>query len=222
MPEVDLKKDCPFCSQYSIKNAPNQWGSNWGKKYQQDSDIIYETDDLLLITGLGALSEGYVLILPKLHYLSMADLSEKMMDSLLSLKARVRAFLEKEYGVPVVFFEHGVRGEEARGGACIDHAHLHAVPCKADFRCVLSKDFSETKIYSLRDIQIKIKPNVQYILYEDGKEQIFVYQTQSKIPSQYIRRVWANVIGKPDEWDWSIYIGNNNIAKTLARFRKFT
>jgi diadenosine tetraphosphate (Ap4A) HIT family hydrolase len=94
--------DCGFCSQYITRSSENFW-AKFGHRFGQDSDVIIEQKDSLLIAGMGALSEGYVLILPKYHYLSIASLPTALLLDVEDLKNKTAAALRSVYG-SVVFF----------------------------------------------------------------------------------------------------------------------
>jgi diadenosine tetraphosphate (Ap4A) HIT family hydrolase len=209
---------CTFCNQYIWGTTPNFWAINWGKKYGQTSDVICESDHNLAVAGLGALSEGYVLLVPKAHYLSVAQLPEPMVEDLERLKQHIRSAIGKIYA-SAVFFEHGAVTENKRGGACIDHVHVHAFPCQIDLRQFLQKDFPETRIQSLKELKLFAEINQPYIFYENQLGEMFVYETPAQIPSQYIRRRWAEALGRSDEWDWALFIGENEVTNTITKLK---
>lgn len=39
------------------------------------------------------------------------------------------------------------------------------------------------------------------------------------LPSQYMRQVIAKAVGKPDEWDWNVYLGEKELVNCLAKLK---
>ena len=105
-------------------------------------------------------------------------------------------------------------------GGCIDHAHIHAIPCSLDFRSHLQLDFPEVKINDLNALSMFAKANISYIFYEDSFKNKFVYIATEKTQSQYLRRLWARLTGKPKEWNWGVFIGQENIAQTIEQMHQ--
>ncbi len=209
---------CTFCAQYVLHTQANVW-SKIGNKYGQTSDIILETNNCLAIAGFGALTEGYVLILPKVHYLSIGALPHEYLSEVTELKETIGTMIVDLYG-QVTFFEHGMSSCSFSGG-CIAHAHIHAIPCISDFRPHLQLDFPEIQINDLSELSKFAEANISYIFYENVSKDKFVYIATETTPSQYLRKLWANFARKPEEWNWGIFVGKENVARTIERMRKY-
>lgn len=207
---------CRFCTQYTLRTRPCVWAS-WGEKYGQSSDMIAETRSLYIIAGLGALTEGYLLLLPKVHYLSIGSLTQTELAELVAVKEVVARYIRQFYG-PAVFFEHGSSSIN-RAGGCTDHAHLHVCPSDSDFRPYLRSTFREQKISGLEELGQYAKADIPYLFYENAHGDKYVYALDEYIPSQFLRKVWAKCVGKPGQWNWSEFIGEENIARTISRMR---
>jgi len=89
-----------------------------------DEPLMY-SDNYLAIASIGALTEGWSLVVPITHTLSLksyyeeshfAEFTSKVLDPLVSY-----------YG-PIVAFEHGARYEGSVTACGTNHAHLHLVP----------------------------------------------------------------------------------------------
>lgn len=206
--------ECTFCSQYATRSRQNFWATGWGYKYNQSTDVLWETESLVVAAGLGALAEGYVLIIPKLHYLSVREMPSTLISEVTDLKVRLRARIEALYG-PMVFVEHGTASEERRGGSCIDHVHVHAFPCSTELGSLLRVSFPEIRLHSLHDLKTVSNGESAYILLEDQRGGMFYYDTGNQAHSQFVRRLWAKSVGKAGEWDWAVFIGERNMANTI-------
>ena len=55
---------CVFCSQFREDSAPAVW-----------NEPILESQNFVVVPSLGSLVEGWTLLLPKSHYLSMGALT---------------------------------------------------------------------------------------------------------------------------------------------------
>lgn len=218
-----MKKDekqilCTFCESYVHHTIPSFW-SKYGQKYGQSTGIILEENYFLALTGLGALTEGYVLIIPKGHYISIGAIPENQFQALTDFCNRVRTIIEQVFG-PVVIFEHGMSHCHSAGG-CIDHAHIHFIPTETGFRSEFKANFKEERIKKLVELKKFADNNIPYLFYENTRKEKFVYLSIDNIPSQYIRKLWAKKVGKPDEWDWAVSIGEINIARTIDRIQQY-
>lgn len=209
---------CSFCEQYILKTKRSFW-SKYGKKYGQFTDIILDTDQFLAMTGLGALTEGYLLIIPKRHYRSIGAIPEEKFAELSEFCEKIRKIIEHLYG-PVVLFEHGMSKCHFAGG-CIDHAHIHFIPCTKDFRSTLQNDFKEKKIENYDELSEFTTSHTPYFFYENARREKYVYNVHKDVPSQYFRRLWAESIGRPNEWDWGVFIGEENIARTINKIHGY-
>ena len=220
MINIHINRKCTFCDQYVERTTPNFWAAKWGRKYGQTSDVIYESNYFLVVAGLGALLEGYVLLIAKTHYLSIAKLPQLMIDDLESLKRCIRSAIEESYTSSVVFFEHGAITESKRAGCCIDHVHIHAFPCEIDLKPTLEKHLpKENQIHSLKELSKFAKTNLPYIFYENKSGEMFVYETQVRMPSQFVRKIWAEAIERSDEWDWALFTGEKEVANTITTLK---
>ncbi|MCL4456424.1 MAG: hypothetical protein M1147_06175 [Nitrospirae bacterium] len=94
-------------------------------KYLDIDEPIAGNDDFIAVASIGALVEGWSLIMPRKHQLSMRNyystpLLGNLIESLLPI-------LVQQYG-PVMVFEHGANTEGSITSCGTDHAHLHLVP----------------------------------------------------------------------------------------------
>lgn len=94
-------------------------------KYLGIDEPFAVSDEFIAVASIGALVEGWSLIIPRKHQLSMKDcysspLLGDFIESLLPL-------LVQQYG-SVMAFEHGADTEGSITSCGTDHAHLHLVP----------------------------------------------------------------------------------------------
>jgi hypothetical protein len=135
-------------------------------------------------------------------------------DELDRLTKQIRSALQC-YGRESVFFEHGIRGQ--LGGGCgIDHAHMHAVPVAAGgVSEVLIREFGGYEIHSLADFKKRVSQTSSYLFFEDSSSTRYIFPVK-RIPSQYMRKLVADSIGKC-EWDWRKCGQEPELIATLER-----
>jgi len=183
------KPDCAFC-----KPQPN------------GIEPILETENFYITPTLGQIVRVYLLVNTKEHLVSLSQLPDlEHFDELDEIKQTIKRVFQENYGTLPLFFEHG-HGDEARGCACTDHAHLHCVPLKQDIRQEVLKYFKEDQIlhpdYSFLE-QKSRHPGEPYIYYEDKDCNRFIATlTPPYPPTQFMRQVIAISLNKPDKWDW--------------------
>jgi diadenosine tetraphosphate (Ap4A) HIT family hydrolase len=208
---------CEFCNEFS-GGSFNSFRKLFSR-YDLPSRQLAETSNFVVIAGLGALSEGYILIVSKAHYRSMGYLGKvEFFDELSSLMVEARYVCQDIYGSTFVFFEHGTHSESKRAGGCVDHSHIHGCPLAChqlqSIRDRLARDFDEVRFQRLEFLESVIRSGSPYLLLDVGDDSKFLYRVPDNLPSQYLRRIWASEIGRPDEWDWAVFPGKENIVKT--------
>lgn len=107
---------CPFCGN-SRKNFLNQNGYNVSDMY------FYEDEDFSISPDLSPLVTGHLLIIPHKCYASFGEIEDE------GMLMRIRTVSEQLLRTKdLLYFEHGavIEGE---GGASVDHAHMHVMPC---------------------------------------------------------------------------------------------
>ncbi len=181
--------------------------------------ILYETDNFMVFPALGQIVEGYLLIVPKEHYLNMGSLPIEMYSELESIKEKVQNILQEVYEMPVIF-EHGPVSSTRRGGCCIDHAHFHVVPVNVDIIQELSRSFSYRTITSLIELKQQFESGTPYFFVEDQQKNKYVFDIIRRVPSQYIRKIIASKIGKLEIYDWGAYFGIEEMKRTIKKLKR--
>lgn len=162
--------------------------------------------------GLGALTEGYVLVVPTEHVSSVTQLPEKrvleMEDFILSIANEI----ERLWG-PAIIFEHGGKPGEA-SSSCLDHCHVHLMPVRAPDECLEPRewrthDSMAEAVFSIRDV-------APYHLVRI-REGLWVTRPDSVKQSQYMRRLVARDLGISDEWDYLLFPFLENMAATIDK-----
>lgn len=200
---------CEFCDEY-LGGSENAYFARYGRTVRS----ILRTDAFYAFPSLGQIAEGHLLVVPVEHYCALADLPDNRLKELEGLSRHVRSALTEQFGV-CIFFEHGIRGSGS-GGCGIDHAHLHAVPVAADgVLDVLRREFGGCAIHDFAAIKEAVKQESSYLFFEDSSTNRYVFPVK-ELPSQYMRKLVADSIGKCD-WDWRKCGQEPELVATLER-----
>ncbi len=202
---------CPFCR--LIQTGVDSIN---GQRFERS--FVYETNSFVVFPSAGSFVQGYVLIVPKQCILSMKLLPSALFKELEEVCQRTKQVLSSKYG-PVIFFEHGPASVFERGGCCVDHAHIHAVPLnKQSIRNELSGQFSETQIKKLAELQHFQLPK-GYLFFEESDGKRFAYAINDSVPSQYLRQLAAHAAGVSPKWDWRKFPEVKTMDKTYKQLK---
>jgi hypothetical protein len=203
---VSHYRGCAFCVKFGNMTSDER---NW-----YDVELT-SLGDFVVVPALGALIEGHLMIVTRNHYQSMAYLSEGELVQLSSFVQEVREVLSDAYN-GVVVFEHGPALPMHSGGSCIDHAHLQVIPLKIDLLPDLLKCHACRSIGEMRELIMLRHQTMPYFFYQNQLGQMYVSQP-ADVPSQYMRRLIAAVLEKPDEWDYALFPNFELIEATVRK-----
>jgi diadenosine tetraphosphate (Ap4A) HIT family hydrolase len=168
-------ESCPYC--YEIKRGFFEFkNKNYGNR------ILFESDNFIVFPSLGQIVEGYLLIASKKHYVSIGQIPEELYQELEFVCNKVKEILSENYTVPILF-EHGALSEYKKGGGCITHAHIHAVPIRINILFDLTKYFKFKKIKDFEDIKEQFNKNIPYLFYESNFAERYLFEVAETIPS---------------------------------------
>lgn len=185
---------------------------------------LYETNHFAVIPSLGAIVEGWLLIIPKQHYLSYGYLqSDELYNELEEIIDYVGGIVKNIYGDFVVF-ENGAFCADKLVGCGVDYAHIHIVPTKHNLLDIVEKQFSIKynwkPISLLKSSSEYVKDNKPYLFYKDQQGKSYI-TTDANIPSQLFRKAIAYTKGVEKEYDWKNNLFLDNIHQTIVRYRDY-
>lgn len=184
---------------------------------EPEDQVLAESQSFFVKPGLGHFSLGYSLICSRRHVGNMASLSLSELDELGTITEVFCARLRTITGKQIVVFEHGACSSN-RGGACIDHAHLHLLPLPNEVAPELVLPITSRLIRSFRELQPLSGWNGAYLYCSTDLDMGRAYQLDRVLPSQYARRVYCERIGKPDEWDWAVFQYRDQIRNFIDQY----
>ena len=170
--------------------------------------IIYESANFYVVPELGALKQGYLMIVPKQHILSVAQFPESLRGEYQEVCEDIeRILLETFDGRIVCFMEHGSgpSGKTSHAKSIV-HAHTHVV---VDF--ILKRKFKEMVQLKPFD-DIATAKETHYFSYQEGSHgKLFI----AKDPRVYVQRQFPRQVMAPDQYNWRWYDFSENTEATL-------
>lgn len=200
---------CAMCSALSGAESSAPWNVP-----------VLESENFVVIPSLGPIVEGWLLVVPKQHVLSMAVLEDQSMPELSTIKSQVSNLLESLYG-PVTFFEHGPSSKQKSTGCSVDHAHLHAVSNIHNLAAHAEQILRPLVGFqqgTLADCSEAVSSGLDY-LHIEARDTGSVYLTAESFPSQVLRQAIAQANGTPDGYDWRTFPNLDLITSFLAKLR---
>lgn len=180
------------------------------------NEPLFETPNFVVLPSLGALVEGWLLLVPKDHFICMGALPTPLAIEMEQVKDNLYKLLVGVYG-DVCAFEHGPSRANVSVGCGVDHAHLHLVPVAFDL-CSAVAPFLPTDAAwnagGLRECAAAFNRGEDYLYVEQaaGDGQI---ATHSDFGSQLLRRAIAARLGVPNQFNWREHPQLANISATI-------
>jgi len=203
--------DCLFCSIQDIASPSNP-----------EDEIIDETEHFYAKAALGHFVFGYTLIISKEHFASFAYVPEQLFPELEAFRNRVLDKLHNICQHPIATMEHGAISRCRRGGACIDHAHLHLIPLATDLYPILSKSFSFGELDSISDLRRFKDIQTPYLYYQREGFRGHGVELPQDVPSQLLRRIACQELGEPELWDWRVKPLRDVLQRFTSEYKRIS
>lgn len=221
----DTKDGCLLCNIYrEDRDARIQLEEN--NQLRADPSpmniVLYESEHFYVVPAKGALVRGYVMIVPKSHYLSFAALPPEQLVEGMQVLTDLKKIFRKIYGAEeFLVFEHG-SGKE---GTCkheksIVHAHLHVMP----YSSVMDNEtMAKFRLEPVNIEQISQYKEVPYLLYTDSTVDWHISANPDVyLPRQCIRQLVGDHMGlKGQLWNWRRHSFMNEIEDTVDAYYRY-
>lgn len=179
-----------------------------GKYHYNEVDEPFAANDAFIaLASIGALVEGWTLIIPKAHQLSMRNFYSNPLFS--DFVKSVIPNLTHQYG-PLIAFEHGANTEGSITACGTDHAHLHLVPLGESLLPRLNASGLHWVKCKVSQIASKTGQN-EYLFYCDlaskghwQDPEGYLHVLEYPI-SQFFRRLIADRKGKTEVSDYKFF-----------------
>lgn len=197
-------RDCFFCQELEDRT----------KNPLEKERIVLETKHFVAFPTLGCFQVGYLLIMPKQHYLCVGELEDEQLNELEEIIRKITAYVQSRLGMKCIIFEHGTRDLGQLTSTSVMHAHIHVVPFTADIISFLPNYCELKKIQGFTDLKTETD-NYLYLRDVSGNNYIV---KNAGYPSQFFRQVACKALGIPKYWKWQNYPFRENMEITIDIF----
>lgn len=213
-----IDHSCGFCVEINDLDSENNLFKNLiAPQTGLKSRFVYEDDKFVVMPGLGAFVEGYVMIVSKIHYDCIGKMPIEDINEIDHLLTHTKERIKQTYNTNVVCFEHGSVSCANKFGGCLNHAHLHIVPCNVSLINEINQyDLKVSKLSSLSLLHNLGGAEKPYLFFEDVDGEQYII-TGEYIASQFFRKLVSNHMGLSDSWDWREDLFLDNVEKTARR-----
>ena len=184
-------------------------------------EVLVSGTNFIAVPTLGALIEGWVLIVPRQHCLCVGALCPELLEELRDFRSHVQAMMEIEYG-PVIAFEHGPARSGHPAGCGVDHAHLHLLPWRDSWKMTVATHapvaVNWRRAHGLEHLSSIHRAGVDYLYFEESDGEAWA-ATSDEIPSQFFRKVVAAATDQHGSYDWKTFSGEENVRATVRTLR---
>lgn len=193
------------------------WAFTASGQARHENTIVLENAHFAVMPTLGQFVPGWLMIVSKTHHASLSEHSVLELASVGELLSTVRQLLYPVYG-HCIAFEHGTRTRDRRSGCCIDHTHLHVVPCADERRFRELIPLPALRMINLESLGDAASEIGDYLLivYSHDRDTCELIEACTPLPSQFLRQVLACVHGRAMEWDWRLHPCHENIRRSLC------
>lgn len=189
---------------------------------------VYLGRDFRVVAGVGPLCPGYVLLSPRKHIHTAADLSGESLFEFLATADILTSILEHHYGPGYTAYEHGQLGacrprefQEDFRTYC-HHCHRVFIPHVTGCENEIHRWFDRcTKLASPADI-CRLQGQA-YVFYETGSlgdvRVRCIFTEERGVSSQFMRRILAPHLSGSRYWSWAHDLGLPEMIETVSQLR---
>lgn len=189
--------------------------------YEEVDQPFIKNTDFFAIASIGALVEGWSLVIPKKHQLSMKSCYQN--KSFQKIVNDILPSIKKEYG-NIIAFEHGSNKEGSLTACGTDHAHMHLVPFESLYENMIESGLKWEKCLA-SEINQRINDK-EYLFYIDLENIVnwenpegYLHVLDYPI-SQFFRRLIATKLGKLDVSNYKDFPHFENSKTTQKSLEK--
>lgn len=176
---------------------------------ENNKSILEETENFYVKVGIGIITAGHIMIIPKNHYKAFGEIASNTIDEYLKLK-------EKVFNLISTIFSESFLIEYGNFAQSVYHAHIHFIPKSNKFyknvdlfnNMILKSqsklNFELIKINSFNELQEFYNKYNEYIYFEDKDKYIIkVNDNLRKNINALSYRNFFKSIGIKSILDWS-------------------
>lgn len=191
------QQECGFCEIISVPAPPTP------------NDVYQRIGNVVLMPTVGMQMPGHMMLLTPEHTTSFSQLGRDGLEQTKETLDICLTQLAKSFNGPYFALEHG--SDNIGSGGCVEHAHIHAIPDKDNLAEHIQSLIEWEQLDSYADLANYTGTPYVYL----GRSDKHFIAPNPKLPSQWVRRQIAQVQGEPDDWDWALVNGSDNLCDTL-------
>lgn len=202
--------NCRLCLDQRSRAVENFWNAP-----------LAESENFWVLPSLGALVEGWLLVVPKDHYLCMGAMPDILLEEMSLIASEVGDLIKTRYG-QVCKFEHGPAQGQLNVGCGVDHAHMHILPVQQNLISASERYLPEGSHWNRAQLYdcSKVHRNGESYLYLEQEHGNAYIATHNGFASQILRRAVADSLQKPQEYDWKQYAQEATVRSTMTVFEE--
>lgn len=183
---------------------------------------MYETENFVLMANTGHFIHGSLLIIPKSHIMSCAELTPAELAELSEVIEDSKFILKEMFGMDVLLWENGSgSGGHGKDKSSIVHAHIHMNPCDMNILKVSAEKGIVPKPLEFEKLS-EYQENSYLLIQNYDMKWYIVSDPKLYIPRQYVRQLVAEHIGLPGElWNWRKYMYLDKVRETTDMVREY-
>jgi hypothetical protein len=202
-----MDTDCALCDAIADATAG-------GVPKQIYNELLFTTPRFGVLSSIGPLSLGHVMIVSKHHWPNLASMGVDAIDEYEELVQTFRRLPPYSDG-QLLEAESGSTDVRS-SGACVVHTHVHWLPGFAEAVDIFDGMLPPIPgVHSLHDVG----PEHGAYLFMRNSSETRILEARS-LPSQAIRRALFEQIGR-DDWDWGVAPRMDRIAETINLWREY-
>ena len=185
-------------------------------KSRTENTIIEENENFIVLPAIGALVDGYLMIVSKKHINSMSKLKENERIEYEFLIEKYRNKFKNIYNKFPIIFEHGspIKDSDMKASSVI-HAHTHIVNHQFFDESIIIKNLNFKRLANFK----YLSKEQNYIMYINQENICYVSYNFEPV-SQMMRKLIAKDLGYENKFDWKKEIFIENINSTIRKFKE--
>lgn len=185
------------------------------KNLLKSERYVLETKNFVVFPTEGCFQIGYLLVMPKQHYLCFGELNNELLTELEEILSKISSFVREKSGQNCIIFEHGTRKLEELTATSIMHAHIHVIPTNKELIPFLP-DYCE--LYKIKGFSDLAKETKNYLFLRELNGTSYIVKNDG-YPSQFFRRIACESLGIPQYWNWRDYPFRENMMITRDYYK---
>lgn len=173
--------------------------------------IVWETKNFVVFPTEGCFQIGYLLVMPKQHFLCFGELDSEALTELEEILEKITVYVREKSGDECIIFEHGTRNIEKLTSTSIMHAHIHVIPSKKELVPFLPDYCELCKVKGFSDLA---KETDNYLFLRDVSGVNYIVKNDN-YPAQFFRAVICKSMGISRYWNWRQFPFKENMLITL-------